>query len=207
MAIQLNSHLVPLDGIRKLKQNPRGIATEALRQSKEKQAMDNLITPQACQICGDHKRMVKSTRSLYGQPVCKKCYDTFASRRQMAFFVDMVLWYGLIGLSGLVAGGLPSEGAGILLASTLAWVVFLFKDGFSGHSPGKAIMGIQVIQQHSGQPGGFWLSLKRNLLLVLPFMIPMVAFQLGSGYRIGDRWANTKVIWKKYRHTPPFAIE
>jgi hypothetical protein len=42
---------------------------------------------------------------------------------------------------------------------------------------------------------------------MIPFMPLIVAFSLGKGSRIGDGWAHTKVIWKKYASNPVFAVE
>jgi hypothetical protein len=51
-------------------------------------------------------------------------------------------------------------------------------------------------------------SVKRNLPLAVPyinilFMVIGVA-QMEDGPRIGDGWAKTMVIWRKYEWTPPF---
>jgi hypothetical protein len=89
------------------------------------------------------------------------------------------------------------------LVAALLYMAFLGKDRlFSGSSPGKALAGLRVIDQDSGEPVGLFASTKRNLPLWIPavgFIVQiMAAVQLRKGQRIGDTWANTKVVWKKY---------
>jgi uncharacterized RDD family membrane protein YckC len=68
------------------------------------------------------------------------------------------------------------------------------------------MLGLQVIDERDGRPAGFWDSLQRNLILLVPFMPLVIAVFLfqGDGHRTGDGWARTKVIWKDYRHCLPF---
>ena len=105
--------------------------------------------------------------------------------------------------------------------------LFAFKDGFRGQSPGKMLMGVQVLEGRSLEPAGFRLSLMRHVPLlvmwgVATFMIFFpgmpwlltnliililllyMATQLCRGPRWGDKLAGTMVIWKKYRHRVPF---
>ena len=92
--------------------------------------------------------------------------------------------------------------------SLTSWIlifVTLCKDCFSGHSAGKAMCGVRVIDETTGKPGGIWASFKRNLPLVIPLVPIFVGFQLCEGHRTGDGWSNTKVIWKKYATHPIFA--
>jgi rubrerythrin len=35
-------------------------------------------------------------------------------------------------------------------------------------------------------------------------IILIIAFQVGKGYRLGDPFANTRVVWRKYAHLPMF---
>ncbi len=68
------------------------------------------------------------------------------------------------------------------------------------------MMGVQVVDEIIGKPVGFDPSFKRNLPLIIPLMPLIVAFELPKGKRIGDGWARTRVIWKKYKDKAPFAI-
>lgn len=165
-----------------------------------------------CPLCGGTKRMRRPLK-LYGTPVCKKCYYRFASRRQFAFLIDWLLWLPIsVGGGQAVDLGLSTAGMSATTrggtAFALFWIVlpliFFCKDGFGGHSPGKFLMGVKVIDRKSYEPIGVAASLKRNLPLLVPFMWLVVAYLLQDGRRLGDGWANSKVIWKKYAHHPVF---
>ncbi len=169
---------------------------------KTRQKKGEVRGADSCPLCGKMKDMHKA-KLLYGQAVCKKCYYAFANRRQLAFAIDIVLWnvffYYIVFLIG---GSWTREGLWGL------WYLFLpaffMKDAFAGHSPGKAICGVQVINEITDKPIGLGSSFKRNLTLLIPFVPLIVAFQLCKGHRLGDDWANSKVIWKKYASHPIF---
>lgn len=158
---------------------------------------------QECPLCEKDKHMGKKAKPLYGQLVCKKCYSAFANRRQFAFLVDIILWSVCPAVLVLLAGlsGDESQALAVLL-----FPIFCLKDGLSSSSPGKAMMGVQVVDKTTGLPCEFGASFKRNLPLIIPFMALIVAAQLQKGNRTGDGWANTRVIWKKYRDKAPFTI-
>jgi uncharacterized RDD family membrane protein YckC len=166
-----------------------------------------------CPLCGQTKHMHKA-KPLYGHMVCKKCYYGFANRRQFAFVLDNVCWQFLLfpvsfalGLMMALSGSSQSDIEST--ATLMGWLllgVFFCKDCFAGQSPGKAICGIKVIDKTTGQSGGIGASFKRNLPLLIPFMVFIVAFQLCKGHRTGDGWSNSKVIWKKYANHPVFAV-
>jgi hypothetical protein len=72
-----------------------------------------------------------------------------------------------------------------------------------------------VLDEHSGQPISFAQSFKRNSILLLGqipvlgglaglVVILIIAVQVAKGYRLGDRFARTRVIWKKYARLPVF---
>ena len=170
--------------------------------------MNTTNADQICPLCGEDEHMGKKAKLLYGHLVCKKCYDAFYYRRGFAFAVDFILWnVCLVIVSVLVALSSDALQGLALLALLLVVPTLYLKDGFSGFSPGKAMMGIQVVDEMSGQPIGFGASFKRNLPLIITFMPLIFAAQLyQGGYRIGDTWANTRVIWKKYRDKTPFTI-
>ena len=169
--------------------------------------------PSACPLCGKDKKMGKKAQMLYGHLVCRKCYYAFANRRQLAFFLDAVGWECVLVLIGIslgitMAAAGSSESAIEVAGNALGWLllpVFLCKDCFGGHSPGKAICGVRVINETTGEPGGIGASFKRNLPLAIPFMPLVVAVQMGKGHRTGDGWSRTKVIWKKFANHPIFA--
>lgn len=163
--------------------------------------------PGSCPLCGRTKPM-KKAKELYGQKVCKKCYYGFANRRNFAFAVDIILWGVAFFVLAAVAGGFGTEDSANSMRGYwyLSLLVFCMKDGFSGHSPGKALLGVQTMIEDTGRAAGFEASFKRNLPLLIPLMPLVVSSQLLKGHRTGDGWSKTKVIWKKYRTHPVFAV-
>ncbi len=164
-----------------------------------------------CPLCKQTKHM-RWAKSLYGHVVCKKCYSGFAERRQLAYIIDNVCC-AVFGVLILIVfaiilysqGASPSAMEGVVYGIEILIIIYFpFKDSFWGASPGKALCGIKVIDKTSGQPTGIVASFKRNLPLFIPFLPLIVAIQLNQGHRIGDGWANTKVIWKKYADHPIF---
>jgi uncharacterized RDD family membrane protein YckC len=155
---------------------------------------------------------------LYGVPVCKKCFYSFANRRQCAYIIDSVVWQVSIFVPlgfivGFLAASTPAGQTNTsldqfeLLIDILPYPLFLIfamKDGFRGRSLGKSICGVTVLDQDTYQPIGFLPSLKRNLVLIIPIVPLIIAFLLQKGYRWGDNWANSKVVWTKYQTHPLF---
>ncbi|MGB7156789.1 MAG: RDD family protein [Tepidisphaeraceae bacterium] len=177
-------------------------------------------TGQTCPLCRQRPTWKKP---LYGYPVCKKCYYKFANRRQLAYLIDAVL-FAIVAFAiflpfeGLIAAAAPTLVAYEILTSVVAVAVacvFIMKDGFGGQSPGKRLTGVLVLDEQSGQPISFGQSFKRNAILLIgqvPFVghiaglgvIVVLAIQLNKGYRAGDRFASTRVIWKKYARSLVF---
>ena len=167
-----------------------------------------------CSLCGGTEKMGKKAKSLYGHLVCAKCYYDFGNRRQRAFFVDIVLFRIVFvaitfGIGAALIHEMPTQPGGnpiISIASLILWILFLGKDGLlDGSSPGKKILGLQVMNEETRTPIGFGKSFKRNLILIIPFVPLIVAFGLLKGKRWGDGWAGTRVIWTKYKDRAPFA--
>jgi uncharacterized RDD family membrane protein YckC len=177
----------------------------------------------ACSIC-DASTILPEKR-LYGSYVCSTCHSSFAMRRAFAHILDVVLFTVVTvpftfvvllfsGISGGIVGAATNSdnrGANVALMvfflCMLGFVfLFLAKDGFAGHSPAKAMLGLQVIDDLTGRPANFWDSFQRNLPTQIPFMHWYVLYQLlqYDGRRIGDGWSRTKVIWKPYRDKAPF---
>jgi len=151
---------------------------------------------------------MQQPKKLYGCDVCKKCSSKFANRRQFAFFLDMVFVriasFAVAAILGiLVATQEAAEPIAVFLF-LLYILAILAKDGFSGTSPGKALMGVQAIDQESRKPIGFGASIKRNLPTLIPIVPLVIAVQLIKGKRLGDGWAGTQVIWRKYADNPVF---
>jgi uncharacterized RDD family membrane protein YckC len=160
----------------------------------------------------DHKR-------LYSALVCSKCRNGFANRRQAAFLVDCVVFYLLFGAAALLIGFFETRSSAALellwavvwglLGFIIAPVLFALKDSVNGRSPGKFLFGLQVVDADSREPIGWDQSLKRNLILAIPYLgllgIIVGCVTMMRGRRWGDGWARTDVIWLKHARRPPFA--
>lgn len=187
----------------------------------------SVATEHTCPLCGrsDKKYLVRG-KMLFDHKVCQKCFYGFLNRRQLAFAIDLLIFYvvtySFSFAGGFVIGFIIASNTGEVNQQQLASIElifsvinivlyilwFLFKDGFNGASPGKAAMGVRVINEGTGYPIGFSGSANRNWPIVLlgfvPFAWLIIAVLMGKGYRIGDRGARTKVVWKKYQHKPVF---
>jgi hypothetical protein len=163
-----------------------------------------------CPLCGDARKMGNKARKLYDVWVCRRCGNGQINRRHFAYVFDVLILYGgitfvLAFLAGIVGAAGHADVSAIAAGIPyLGFVLFLLKDGFNGHSLGKAMLGLQVVDVDSGQGTGFGASFKRNLPLLIPVVPLIVAIQLNRGPRWGDGWANTRVVWKKYRGRGPF---
>jgi len=164
-----------------------------------------------------------SKRKIYEQQVCSLCFNKFLNRRQLSYLIDgFVYTVPLAGIIFLAARSLKnlnlSDWKVLAILGAIQIVIgflFAFKDGFNGYSPGKFCTDLQVLDEISGRPIPFGKSLKRNWVLVIA-TVPVVgtlaglvffikiARQIGNGYRVGDRYAKTRVIWKKYQRLPCF---
>ncbi len=169
-----------------------------------------------CPLC-KVSRKPKAFKKLFDIPVCTKCFYKLANRRQFAYIIDSSILYAASYLFGIIIGLMfpeaflsPPDQFTAMDAFWIVWgwvfvpLVFAMKDGFSGHSPGKWLTGVQVVDQLTREPIGFRQSFKRNLCLIIPIAPLIVAFTLAKGRRWGDKWAHTEVVWKKYRFKAPF---
>jgi uncharacterized RDD family membrane protein YckC len=183
------------------------------------------FAPQCC-LCGNWLQF--GSKPLYGYQVCPKCHSDFAWKRAFAHLIDIVaanIILGILVVVIVVIGAVLFAGAGqpsnsdaaaatvMLLFMLLYGCVFLamyafllLRDGFNGQSPGKKVLGLQVINIVTGVPIRFGDSFKRNLILLVPVLPIVVAVQIftANGLRIGDEWAQTKVIWLQYADRAPF---
>ena len=189
-----------------------------------------VVEHDCCPLCGRSGRKWEKGKYLYNSKVCRKCYYGFANRRQIAYVVDSVVYYlfvlslffGIGVLAALVepAGSTFDESVWFMVLLVVfglaATIIFTFRDGFFGYSPGKWLFGVRVIDQETGEPIGFGKSFRRNikvaayglLLGFIPYVGRLATFffyitvgtKLCNGPRLGDESAGTKVIWKKYAH-------
>ena len=180
--------------------------------------------PQCC-LCGNFLQF--GWKPLYGYQVCPKCHSDFAWKRAFAYLLDIVFVNVIVGILivlALIVGAVivgAAQSAHNDDAATAGAMIFLFmyafvflgayamivlRDGHQGMSPGKRIIGLQVINTVTGAPAKFGDSFKRNIILVVPVLPIVVAVQIftANGIRIGDEWAQMKVIWKQYADRAPF---
>jgi len=173
-----------------------------------------------CPLCGSEKHM-KRPKLLYGQKVCKKCVYAFANRRQFAFLIDMLVirlsifiitaaigFFVVLMISagqGKVNESIMSFLYGIDLLFTLVGLFLIAaKDGLSGYSPGKALLGVRVVDADTLRPIDLMTSMKRNWPVLIPIMPLVIAYQMLKGWRAGDGMAGTRVIWNRYADHPVF---
>ena len=92
----------------------------------------------------------------------------------------------------------------------LAWFLLIYGvlQGTRGVTPGKALLGVAVVEP-GGQPPGVGRSLLRSLLYIVdgfPYCFPLVglivAFSSKGHRRVGDMVANTFVVGKAWRGRP-----
>lgn len=173
-----------------------------------------------CPLCSDRP---VGRKALYGWPVCKKCLYKFANRRQVAYLVDALLFAVVVfPVMWWVGGQLGTLGwtelqveIAVTAIALLLNVMFVLKDGFDGQSPGKRLTGVQVIDEATGRPISFAQSFKRNAVLlvgVIPVVgglaslavVVTIAIQMNKGHRLGDRFAGTRVVWKRHADSPVY---
>jgi uncharacterized RDD family membrane protein YckC len=162
-----------------------------------------------CPLCGDTTKMGPRARRLYDYWICRRCSRAMVNRRQAAWLLDLVPLWGLTFVIAAMAGAVGSAahvdvGPLVAVLPWLATAAWLLKDGFGGHSPGKALMGLQVVDVDTGEGAGPVASLKRNLPMLIPLAPLVAATQLSRGTRLGDGWARTRVVWKTHRGRGPF---
>ena len=171
-----------------------------------RRAVESAVASEACASCGsDFGSGVR--KILYGHSVCESCWSGYLHRRQIAWVADVVALYVLAGAAGLFFSAMNRD-LGVLMAYASSIGFLLLKDSFlNGRSPGKAMAGLQVIDRTSGAPGDVAASAKRNLPNFVPLAFLIMAFQIKEGFRWGDGWANTKVIWSQFGRSPVFGPE
>ncbi len=104
-------------------------------------------------------------------------------RRFYAFFVDRLLGWGLVAAAGFGAWFVLDDmwlavavAAGVMV---LCWLVLAIVVGISGNTPGKAMVGLRVVNHGTGTPIGVGRSLLRSLVLALA-SVPTFALGLAT---------------------------
>ena len=131
--------------------------------------------------------------------------DTRVSgRRYVAHFVDGVLFAILFLIAILLVGALPDSTAGdVLLGATLVLgltvgqvAYYVLTQRRNGHTPGKRLVGIRVVDRHGAVPETGAL-IKRTLPLLIEYLYVIALISMLSSdfrQRLGDRWADTYVV-------------
>jgi len=131
--------------------------------------------------------------------------------RVLAFGIDLLIRGALLGVLLLLLGGLGQVGAGLstLLLFLVSWCyMVLFEVLNQGRSPGKLLMGLQVVHDDA-TPIGWSASLIRNLLRVvdlLPFgycLGALSCLQHPAFKRLGDLAAGTLVTYRERPSSQP----
>jgi uncharacterized RDD family membrane protein YckC len=154
-----------------------------------------------CPLCGVSSQL-GGDRRLYGSKVCWKCYYGFSSRRVAAFLLDTLIW-SLLGWVCVVAC-FSIDPTKLPVVAVCFGTIYLLKDALGGTSPGQVMCGLKVIDARDGGAIGAWPSFLRNLPFAIPFLVPIMAYQLPRGYRLGDGLARSKVVWMRYADNPIF---
>lgn len=139
-----------------------------------------------CAVCERPLAKASRCKELYGYPVCRKCRHGFANRRQAAFLIDWVLCrlFVLVSIHAVIVALLQTPLGG----SSGAYLLLALKDGFSGKSPGRWLLGLRVVDAETRLPIGFRHSFVRNLPLFIPYLgVLGIALSMMSGLRWGDR--------------------
>lgn len=133
--------------------------------------------------------------------------------RALAWLIDFALRLALLFLAGIALGLLGAAGMGAYLV--LLFVVFwfypvVFEAVFDGRTPGKRVLGLQVVSA-DGAPIGWRASFTRNLLRT----VDMLPFGYAAGLvaclcdpaarRLGDMVAGTLVV-HRLRQDAPAAV-
>lgn len=173
-------------------------------------------TPEVCAVC--ERSIANDARhTLYGHGVCKKCRNSLLGRRELAFVIDyLAITFSVFIMLALVSGYL--EGAyhmkdvlkPVVMPTMKAFLVvgLLLRDSILGVSIGKLLTDLRVVDVETHEPIGPWQSVLRNLIVLVPIMPFVIAVQMrGGGKRLGDGWAKTKVIRRKYADRPIFGGE
>ncbi len=124
--------------------------------------------------------------------------------RVLAFAIDLLLRAALLALTGAAWLYLGKFGSGLASISAfilLWWYMVLFEVFNQGRTPGKQLLGLQVIHS-DGTPIGWAAALTRNLLRVvdlLPFAycVGILSILTNANFqRLGDLAAGTLVVYQ-----------
>ncbi|MEZ7890846.1 MAG: RDD family protein [Candidatus Wallbacteria bacterium] len=163
-----------------------------------------------CRSC--HKKVSDSgSRSYYGVPYCNWCYYKIVLARFAAFLIDMVIWPFIFmfivffillilfdTINAFAKTSLNILKLGDFAGPVMVFLSFMFKDIAAGRkSIGKKVAGLKIISRRTGAPPLLAELIKRNAVLMVPFVWPYAAWQiLRNGVSICDEQAETAVVFE-----------
>jgi uncharacterized RDD family membrane protein YckC len=111
---------------------------------------------------------------------------------------------------GFLVGQEGNQTAWYLISFAAALIIFVILPGLKGVSPGKALLGIKLVNQE-GRPPGVLRAFLRYILWIVdafPYIIPylvgfITALNGQRNQRVGDMAANTFVVDKSYEGPVP----
>jgi uncharacterized RDD family membrane protein YckC len=171
------------------------------------------MAPVVCAVC--ESIADEGGYPLYESTLCRSCWAAFTWRRAVAFIVDVaaagatvvVLGRAIIGIAALYdePARATMTGMAYLVAAGFAIVAFLLKDGlFDGRSPGKALLGVRVVDERTRRPIDPSRALVRTLPLLAPLVPVVAAVQMLRGPRLADGAMQTRVVWDAHPDREPF---
>jgi uncharacterized RDD family membrane protein YckC len=182
-------------------------ALEAELQTRRLTGSETAVSPNteaACPLCDSF--MDSGARLLYGAPVCGSCSSSFFRRRVLAHFIDEAYFFIVVPIILVMLFVQLHVRQPLVPVVMLVLLFYLLRDAY-GLDIGKRLTGLEVIDTSTGKSTGFIGAFNRNLALLVPFAPIIMAFQIGAGPRLGDEWARTRVVVRKYRDRAPFAVE
>jgi uncharacterized RDD family membrane protein YckC len=143
-------------------------------------------------------------------------------RRVAAFVIDLILWAAVIaiawyaltkdvGRGSCVGGGITINGkchgftssgnraAWLAIIGIVSIAVFVVMQGLTGKTPGKAMLGIKVVNGEGNPPGILRTTVRELLWVVDIFLVALVAALASQkNQRLGDMVAGTYVVDRNF---------
>lgn len=133
-------------------------------------------------------------------------------KRVGAFLIDQAIYLGAVVLAARILPGWIGSVLTAVFAVALWAAMFVVLQGATGATPGKLLVGLRVVTR-DGEICGPGQALIRSLAWVVdgfPYVLPLAGYAAAFGdkdaQRLGDRWAHTYVVDRKFVGQQPFAV-
>ncbi len=133
-------------------------------------------------------------------------------KRVGAFLIDEVIYLTLVLAAFVVLPGWIGAIVTVLFAAVLWGALFIVVQGVTGATIGKHICGLRVVTAE-GHPADTRQSLVRSLAWIVdgfPYLLPLTGYAAAFGdkraQRLGDRWAGTFVVDRRFVGQAPHAV-